>query len=343
MSTDPKIQELLGPMRDRAVDTTGRRFKVDREKIVARMIDASMSEPETSARRLRAYAVLALAAGFAMVAAGAAYKTMHRSPVAIPAMHIDIVAVEGDVARVAPSGRTAIAPGQTAAIAPDGAIETAARAEARIKTDSGLQIELRENTRVSLGEMSGNEPRVALHLDAGAVRCVIPHLTEGHTFSVITPDAKVIDRGTIFTVSVEGSGASAHTVVQVEEGVIVVQTASGETQLTASQSWGTPAPVAPTTEQPPVASTAGASAESAARAPAASGAHRGADTQKQMRGTLEDETTLLRMGLADERKGDLRSAASAFESLLSRYPESPLAPEARAGLARVKGTLGSPP
>jgi TolA-binding protein len=58
-------------------------------------------------------------------------------------------------------------------------------------------------------------------------------------------------------------------------------------------------------------------------------------------GTLDDATSLLQLGIAKERKGDLRGAATAFESLLSKYPESPLAHDARAALSRVRGTLGS--
>ena len=336
MSTDPKLQELLAPMRDRSVDTTSRRFKVDREKILSRMIEVS-AEHESPSRRARTYAVMALAAGFAVIAASAGYKMMHKAPVAaVVAPHLDIVAVEGDVTRVQGTTRAGIAPGQTAAVSPDGAIETSSHAQARIKTENGLAIELRENTHVSLADMSIAEPRVSLRLDSGAVRCVVPHLADGHTFSVVTPDARIIDRGTIFTVNVVGSGSAARTVVRVEEGVVLVQHASGETQLTASQSWGSAAPV----EQPTAAPVLG-STESAARGPAATGARRGVEAQKQVRGTLAEETSLLQLGLANERKGDLRSAAASFESLLSRYPESPLAPDARAALARVKGSLGS--
>jgi outer membrane protein assembly factor BamD (BamD/ComL family) len=57
--------------------------------------------------------------------------------------------------------------------------------------------------------------------------------------------------------------------------------------------------------------------------------------------TLAAETKLLRSGLASEQKGDLKSAVTAFETLTSRYPDSQLAPDAKAALARVKGRLES--
>jgi hypothetical protein len=340
MSTDPKIQELLAPMRDRAVDPSARRFKVDREKIISRMVEVSAKREARSGRAL-VYGVLAMAAGFAVIAAGAAYKAMHKEPVAtVVALRLDVIALEGDVTRVESSGRAGMALGQSATVAPDGAIETSAHSRARIKTERGLQIEVGENTHVSLAELSSAEPRVLLHLDSGAIRCVVPHLAEGHTFSVVTPDARVVDRGTIFTVSVAGAGASAKTVVRVEEGEVLVEHAAGETHLGATQSWGADLPAVEQTAPP--APIAGAS-ESAARSPAPAGARRAAETPKAPNpGTLDDATSLLQLGIAKERKGDLRGAATSFESLLSKYPESPLAPDARAALSRVRSTLGSP-
>ena len=232
-----------------------------------------------------------------------------------------------------------IAPGHTTAVAPDGAIETSAHAQARIKTENGLEIELRENTRVSLNDMNGAEPRVSLHLDSGAIRCVVPHLADGHSFSVVTPDARVVDRGTIFTVSVMGIGAAARTVVRVEEGMVVVQHASGETQLTATQSWGSSSPAA---EQPIVVAPIAGSTESVARGPAAAGARRTVDTPKQPKGTLGEETSLLQLGLANERKGDLRGAAVSFESLLSRYPRIAARPRCPSRALAGQRQLGKP-
>ena len=52
-------------------------------------------------------------------------------------------------------------------------------------------------------------------------------------------------------------------------------------------------------------------------------------------GTLAEETALLSSALAAERTGQREKAAAALERLLSRYPESPLAPEARAVRSRV--------
>jgi hypothetical protein len=52
------------------------------------------------------------------------------------------------------------------------------------------------------------------------------------------------------------------------------------------------------------------------------------------RGTLDQENLLLSRGVAAERTGRCGEARQVLGELLSRYPGSPLAPEARAGLSR---------
>ena len=66
------------------------------------------------------------------------------------------------------------------------------------------------------------------------------------------------------------------------------------------------------------------------------------DLVKRRPETLEAETKLLRSGLASEQKGELQAAVKAFQTLVARYPDSQLAPDAKAALARVKGRLESP-
>jgi len=59
-------------------------------------------------------------------------------------------------------------------------------------------------------------------------------------------------------------------------------------------------------------------------------------TKQTASGTLEEENRLFQAGLSSERQGDARAAAAAFDELLARYPQSPLAPATRRALARVK-------
>jgi outer membrane protein assembly factor BamD (BamD/ComL family) len=48
------------------------------------------------------------------------------------------------------------------------------------------------------------------------------------------------------------------------------------------------------------------------------------------------ESQLLRQGLAAERQGRTADAISALSQLVTEYPHSPLAPDARAALARIQ-------
>jgi TolA-binding protein len=164
------------------------------------------------------------------------------------------------------------------------------------------------------------------------VRCVIPH-QPGRTFSVVTNAARVVDVGTIFSVSVENGDGGPRTVVHVEEGEVLVQFAGGERRLTAAHSWtSSSAPSAPAALAEPVDAVA-------EEPPLVPGARR--DLVKRRPETLESETKLLRSGLASEQKGDLHGAIKAFQTLVTRYPESQLAPDAKAALSRVKGRLES--
>jgi hypothetical protein len=75
---------------------------------------------------------------------------------------------------------------------------------------------------------------------------------------------------------------------------------------------------------------------SSANASARDSDSRSAEQPARLSGTLGEENRLLAAALTAERSHDAQSARTLFEQLLSRNPSSPLAPEARAGLARVR-------
>ncbi len=330
--TDPQLKELLAPLVEPEDALQSRRLHVDREKIVSRMVEVSLAPEERFGARGRIVAALSLAAGFLLLSWGG-LQLWQRRVAADPG--IQVVALRGNVTGTQGAKAKGLAVGEAVSLSPEGTLETSRGAEARIKTKAGLEIDLLENTRVSLGELGAAGVSSAVRLDRGRVRCVIPH-DPGRTFSVVTSVARIIDVGTIFSVSVEDTNAGPKTVVHVEEGEVLVQFAGGERRLTASQSWSSgtepsqpvakAAPPTATEPLPPVA----IEIESPRREPV-----------KRRPETLETETKLLRSGLASEQKGDLRAAAQAFQTLVTRYPESQLAVDAKAALARVKGRLES--
>jgi TolA-binding protein len=165
------------------------------------------------------------------------------------------------------------------------------------------------------------------------VRCVIEH-RPGRTFSVVTDAARVLDVGTTFSVGVDNGEGGPRTFLHVEEGEVLVQFAGGQRRISAAQSW--------MSASEPSNTAAVAKPVSVPAAEPSSIPGRRRDLVKRPAQTLEAETKLLRSGLASEQKGDLQGAVTAFETLVARYPESQLAPAARAALSRVKDRLESP-
>jgi hypothetical protein len=329
VKTDPKVRELLGPFAEQGIDPASRRFQVDREKIVSRMVEVSLTPDARFGARARVAAALALAASFALASWGGLRMWQQRSGAGAGA--VEVVALRGAVKSIQGPIVSDLGVGKPTRLLPQGTLETARGAEARIKTGSGIEIELLEGTLVAMSELSDNSA-LALRLARGRVRCVVSH-QPGRTFSVVTAAARVVDVGTTFSVGVEETATGPQTFVQVEEGEVLVQHAGQESRLGRAQTWTSAA--AKPVEQPDAASSIG----ELEREPSVAKARH--EQPKRRPETLAAETKLLRSGLASEQKGDLKGAATAFETLTSRYPESQLAPDAKAALARVKGRLES--
>jgi hypothetical protein len=215
---------------------------------------------------------------------------------------------------------------------------------ARVTTAGGVRIELAERTDVDLGALAGRSRKSTLKLLRGAVECRVPPLAPGQTFSVLTPRAEVVVHGTVFSVRTSDDPA-APTCVRVSEGRVTVHGDDGVRTLTRGQSFGCPP------EPSPSAVTVAERATpegAAALSPSPKSAPRPLDKSRVTRpeavppkearaaGTLEQENGLLSRGLSSERAGFCGDASRSFSELLSRYPESPLAPEARAGLERCR-------
>ncbi|HVY28996.1 MAG TPA: FecR domain-containing protein [Polyangiaceae bacterium] len=313
-----ELQDLLAPLRE---ESEPPRRTVNREAIVDRMVEVSLAPEERFSSRARWFGALALAASVALAAWGGASYWRHAAP---GAGVLRVSALRGNVS----GSQGALGVGQTRQLDAQGSLETSPGAEARIETSGGLQIDLLENTRVSLAELGAAHGSAALRLERGRVRCVIEHRPE-RAFEVVTPAARIIDVGTVFSVTVDP--ASAVTVVHVEEGAVQVLHAGAQTRLNAAQTWSSASEPAPVVAQEPAAAPSEPElAPSARREPA-----------RRRTPTLALETELLQSGLRSEQQGDLRAAESSLKALVTRYPASPLAPDARAALSRVRSRLES--
>ncbi len=190
--------------------------------------------------------------------------------------------------------------------------------EARVSTPDGVQVELAPATRVRVTARERGRARPPLHLVSGAINCRVPPLGRDDSFSVMTPTAQVIVHGTVFSVQVDGPGSK--TCVRVERGLVEVRHRDGTTYLGTDSRWG----------------CEGEAKATAAKAPEPTANDAPRARPQRASGTLAQEIELLSTALSAEQKQDRERARELFAELLGRYPNSPLVPEARAGLARSR-------
>jgi TolA-binding protein len=211
--------------------------------------------------------------------------------------------------------------------------ELTVSAPSELKTSRGLQIALDSDTRVGLDGMSPARVKSQLRLAQGKVRCAVPPLKGDESFSVVTNQAEVVVHGTEFTVEM----LSGNTCVRVSQGLVEVRHATGSAFLSPGASWGCDVAVAESEETvtaDPIIDQREVEADRPSRSKIRARTPRPSDEEPS--GTLAEETRLFSAALAAERRGDESRASALYSRLLQRYPGSPLAPEARRGLARVK-------
>ena len=315
MSDDTPVRALLAPMLEREVDLREEAFPVDRAAVLARMASAGRVRS-----RWPAY-VGALAAAALLLALGAAWR-LERAAETVQVIVRAGSAGVGGVGPNVPRG---------AAIPARGELETHAGSGAQVTTSDGVAIELSSDTRVSLEGLRGHEAR--LDLRSGAVRCTVPHRPASHPFRVVAPEVTVLDLGTVFAVTIDDK--TGVTSVSVEEGEVLIEHRNVATRVKAPDRWSSlePTPTAdvPVPSPESVAPPAPAPPSMTKREPSPPRA-----PPPPAPATLDDESRLLRQGLAAERQGHRAEAITLFDQLIARYPNSPLAPDAREALRRVK-------
>ncbi len=327
MSSDPDLHALLAPMRERDVELEAPEFQVDRERVLARM--ARAADTRVSERpRWAGYAVLTAAAAVMLGVGVHAWRAR-----GVENASLEVAVGHGSATQS--NAGTRIVLGTSATRVPAaGELETAPGATASVRTAQGLQIQLESATSVALGELAPSTNRITLA--HGSIRCNVPHGKIAQPFRVVTARATIVDVGTVFRVSVT---EAQETRVTVDEGEVRVQSASGETSVRAPGSWtsesSTPsANLEPSTSANPSATSLAPPIAPAAANPSHSSIKPSASAAPVP--TLAAESQLLRQGLSAERQGRSSDAIGAFNQLLNQYPDSPLAPDARAALARVR-------
>lgn len=332
-----EVRRLLAVLRERPHSVDPERTLARRERALPALQAHVKHVAERRARRVRrrffAFAAAAAVFAFALGMGFTRYQDARQSEAALLAVSGHLVHLEGGALR-------SVVAGDRLALPLGGELRADRDAPATLETNEGLEMRLEGGSRLLLGGMSNAAAERSVELEEGQIRCAVPKLARGSHFAVVTPNAKVVVHGTRFTVRVDSPSAGVtRTCVRVSEGVVAVHHSAGEATLRAGDEWG----CRPESREPPKADVVVSETKvGPSPRPSRRGAMRAPAQDEREVGTLAEETTLLQTALAAERKGQRAAATTALMRLLSRYPDSPLAPEARTVLERVSRPADSP-
>jgi TolA-binding protein len=256
-------------------------------------------------------------------------------PVAVTAPRLPVVqAVTGDVEIIHGAERVRASSAEPRAFAPADEIHTPAGARASAELPSGATVSIEEHSLVRLSSLSSGGEE--LGLARGRVEVHVPRLPRGATLAVRTPDARVTVRGTRFVVEVAQRDAQSVTSVSVLEGSVWVE-ARGRTVVlergarfsTGHEPEGAGESTSTSPPAPPSAATPSGGVARNAPPPGALSPH-------EVESTLPFENDLYLDAMRAAREGNTALAVERLSALLERYPRSPLAPNARLELERLR-------
>ena len=312
---------------------------------MARTIRETQTERRRSERRWRALLLAGAAAALVLLVGGLWRGLGNRSATVGARVHTDSAGV---LISHGAESRTPAATGDEPLMAGD-VLSTVADGRATLRLASGAEVRVEPSSRVTLTALSVGGEQLDLGLGEVAVR--VPPLRDRGSFRVRTPDTSVVVHGTAFVVRVTAREGGTETSVTVSEGKVSVEHAGETTFVTAGQSWTSkppreaaqaapaapPAPVSSSPEPlpPPALGASPRKLPGAAPAPSAPVATAATDPS-----VLAEQNRLFSAAAAARKAGDDRAALGHLNQLLARYPQSPLAPEARVERFRTLKRLG---
>lgn len=233
---------------------------------------------------------------------------------------------------------------------------TAASSRARLQMPSGARLLVDHDTKLALDAAESTLERV--DLGAGQVEVEVPTLGPTRSLQIRTAEATVVVHGTHFVVrEIAGTdGGEGETQVEVTEGLVSADCRGVTTYLPAGSTWSSrqvvtgQAPTTPGTRavDPDAAGAGGVAPSVTAVAPTASPtatpvAKAKSTTEREPEepgSTLAIENALLQRAMGAARSGDDRRAVQLLDELLSKYPSSPLAQNAKVERMRAFARLG---
>jgi ferric-dicitrate binding protein FerR (iron transport regulator) len=247
-------------------------------------------------------------------------ETVDPNVVTAAEVHGSVFLVRGE-SRAPAETREPIAP-QDRVVTSDGYGALALRGGSRVEIEPRGEYAVTDDGRVQ-----------TVRVEGGAVTARVSKLSSGQRFLVVTPDAEVEVRGTVFRVA-RGKDPACGSVtrVHVTEGRVAVRAHETERVLGAGDDWASPcvakeAPAQPAEAAPakppsPPARHAPSSAEAPAKAPPS--ALEEPSPAAPVDSELAAQNALYRDAMAAKARGDRGGAVRALETMLVRYPNTPL-------------------
>jgi len=348
---DDYIQSLPSAARP-ARDQSARRQRL----LPALRTHAAQAQRRLRRRRIlwRAVAGVALAGASAAAAlgiglplkrppAGPAAALSASASASAPASSSALTVLDGAVLLEAAGVARTLRAGESFGLTSVGALEAPAeRPPVRVQLSAEVGVTLAPAARVrpiATGASRDGSPAAleVLALERGGAHFQVKKLGDARRFHVLTADADVEVRGTVFDVSLR-PGATPQTCVSVTEGLVLVASGLTSRLLAAGESWGCEREkeVRAGTGTGTGTGTGGEGTETTGKA----GRVRAASTSRTTSGArreagLGEQNRLFQAALAAERAGVLDEAARRYRQLLALAPDGPLATQARANLAAV--------
>jgi ferric-dicitrate binding protein FerR (iron transport regulator) len=232
--------------------------------------------------------------------------------------------------------------------------EAPADRPARVRVGDTVTITLAPGSRARPMVPAGATSSLAIALESGRAHFEVQKLHGDRRFHVMTLDADVEVRGTVFDVALLPP-AGAPTCVSVDEGLVQVAKGTRTRLLARGESWdcdvasdstnaapATEAAAAPTT--PPADEPVHRRREIPAVATA--GMKPGTDPPREIAGSesgtasvvtsdLRAQNQIFQAALSAQRAGQAGEAVGLYRQLLARAPDGPLAAQSRANLAGI--------
>jgi hypothetical protein len=206
-----------------------------------------------------------------------------------------------------------------------------------VETASGVTLSVEASSTLRIADPGVPSLANQVMLSEGLVDVRVPKTSSSQQFAILTPHATITARGTAFSVDVAKRGSqTVHTCVRLREGALSIASNGHEDQLVAPANWGCPIltkaanPVDAGGAPAPLSAT---SSDDATR-PYTDSVRRPKATEFD-HASLAAQARLMDRARRSERHNDPFTAEELLKQLLVLYPNSPVAPEARAALERI--------